>query len=189
MVTGVWIASGARGGGWLQPAWAGAYNKRRAISHKILGYDVQRGRVMQRLRRVMLVAFLLPAASHAQGIAADGIFRVEELPKGASVTLPQPAMTYIPPSARVRLTATDAPQSVKISAVHSAGGAASPMQVAIYDRNMARVKNVTIRPGMPFIYSFQSLYTIAVLPQVQSGLASDQHRIMIESNKPLEISR
>jgi hypothetical protein len=125
------------------------------------------------------------ATSSAQ--ANDGFF-VEQLPAGKSVTLPRPAITFVPVSGRVTLTATDLPQTVKLTPVNLSAGGAPNIRVAIFDRHQERVRYIDLRAGSPALYNFHALGSIAMVPQTAGGVASNI-RIRIESDKPLEISR
>lgn len=119
----------------------------------------------------------------------DGVFRFSELPSGANVTLPKPATTYLAPQDQARLTATDIPQSIKLSSVNTRGSKAADIDIVIFDRNMKEIKRVVIRPKAPFIYNFQALESISLKTESLSGAGNRSQFVLIESDKPLELSR
>mgnify|MGYP001546345419 CR=1 FL=1 len=119
-------------------------------------------------------------------------FYIERLPAGSDVTLPVPATTFVPLTQRVMLTSTDMPQSISLKAVSTGGGRVLPIQVSIFDRNSDRVKYIDLRPGQPFLYKFQNLSSIYVIPKMpkgQSGRTVAHLKLQIESDKPLGIAR
>jgi hypothetical protein len=119
--------------------------------------------------------------------ANEGFF-LEQLPAGKSVTLPRPAITFVPMTGRVTLTSTDLPQTVKLTPVSISAGALQSIKVAIFDPAMDRVKYINLTPGSPTLYNFHGLGSISMVPQVGAAVAGNM-RIRIESDKPLEISR
>ena len=142
------------------------------------------------------VAFgLLACSQFAHAEARKGLgssFTLETLPIGADVTLPGPATTIISISSRVTLSATDSPQTLSFTSVNHGQGVPTPLRLAIFDRNQARVKYVELRPGTPFLYSFKSLSTISVVPEIGKGAAVQKGAIVklqVESDKPLTIAR
>lgn len=114
-------------------------------------------------------------------------FDLGRLPPGKNVTIPRPATTYVPLTARVVLTATDMPQTVSLKPVNLKAGNVSMLRVSIYDKDSERVQYVDLRPGTPFLYNFKELSSITVIPQAQ-GQVSDGMSLQVESDKPLEIA-
>ena len=129
-----------------------------------------------------LVGFSLMAQDQEE------VFAFKDLPKGAAVTLPHPAITYVPSSGEVRLTSTDLPQIIKLSGVTPKGTRPPVIKVAIYDNNEDRVQHLTVRPNGFVVYSFKSLDSIRLVAAVISKGASADSNLKIESNKPLGIS-
>ena len=144
---------------------------------------------MTRFLPHVLLFFAGIYAAEAPSRAKDGIFRLRELPSGASVTLPRPATTYLAPGDEARLTATDAPQSVKLSSIHQRGRKAATLNLEIIDLGANKTKQVVIRPKQPFIYNFPALQSIKVKAAPLSGANNKFQMVLIESDKPLEISR
>lgn len=135
-----------------------------------------------------LFALAAGLASSTALAAADGGFHLDRLPVGKNVTIPKPATTYVPASARVVLTATDMPQSLSFVPVNLRnGGPVGTLKLAIYDRDSERVKYVELRPGTPFLYTFKELSSITVIPQPAAGQDAGI-ALKVESNKPLEIA-
>lgn len=123
----------------------------------------------------------------------DGGFYATSLPKGKDVTLPPPAITYVPISDRVTISSTDMPQTLKLSAVSLTQGKAQTFRVAIFDSLSPRVKYITLKPGLSYMYTFKDLNSIAVVPEIsktprQTTVACDC-QLRLESNKALGISR
>jgi len=148
----------------------------------------------------LLSAVAISGSALAQGswrvASSKGVgnsFALETLPPGADVTLPGPATTLVSLSSRVTLSSTDTPQTLSFTSINqSGGGAALPLRLAIYDRNQERVKYVELNPGTPFLYSFKTLTTISVIPEMGRGGASAKAadiKLQVESDKPLTIAR
>jgi hypothetical protein len=129
---------------------------------------------------------LLAAGSNARAQGKAQGFYLERLPKGANVTIPRPATTIVPLTARVQLTATDMPQSLSFKPVDVNGGTPRPIRLSIYDRRSERVQYVELKPGTPFLYTYRELGSITVIPQAAGG--SNAMALQVESNKPLEIA-
>lgn len=143
-------------------------------------------RLLPGLFAYALMLFLI-APRHA---AKQQAFLLEQLPKGKSVTLPQPATTWVQINSRVQFKATDMPQSLSFVAVAPQASDAAKIRLAIYDRQAERVQYATVRSGVPFIYPLHGLDAITVIPELYprtpgggSGL-----KLQVESNKPLEMS-
>ena len=136
----------------------------------------------------MLGAFTV-ASGIAQAKKPSG-FDLNDIPKGASVTLPQPATVVIPLSQRVTLTATDMPQTLKLSPAHTKNKLFNKeLVVAVYDSNLDRVKYLKLDPKMPTLYRFHSLGSIALVPKTSAKGGNRNLRLVVESDKPLEISK
>ena len=119
-------------------------------------------------------------------------FFLERLPKGADVTLPRPAVTFVKLTDRVTLSSTDIPQTIKFQAVKFSKGKPKSFKVAIYDDKARRVRYVRLKPGIPYLYSFKELGSIAVVPetpQLKRGQKLKHYGLRVESNKPLGLSR
>lgn len=124
------------------------------------------------------------------GISAAKGFDLNILPQGAAVTLPQPATTFVPLNARVTLSATDSPQSLKIMSHNLRGKNTTTIEVAVYDRHSERVRYLTIKPGVPYVYSFKGLSSIMIIPKVTSKLPARNKQVLrIESDRSLTIAK
>ncbi len=135
-----------------------------------------------------------PAKTKAQPKAAapsaskDGGFHLDRLPQGKNVTIPRPATTFIPLSSTVNLTATDTPQSLSLKPINvKSGGTVSGLRVSIMNRETGKLQYVELKPGMPFVYSFEELGSVTVIPQAD-GAATEGLSLQVESDKPLEIA-
>lgn len=116
-------------------------------------------------------------------------FEIENLPVGKSVTIPRPATTLVPLHVRAILTATDMPQSLSVRLVGLSGQpmpAAGPVKVSIIDPNSEHAVSAKLRGDAPFIYNFRDLRPITV--SVTRTGSEVSAKLLIESNKPLEIS-
>lgn len=143
------------------------------------------------LAPLLLVLAAAPAAAKAakpqpSRSAGDGIFRIEALPTGKSVTIPRPATTQVPLAQMVRLTATDLPQSLSFRPVARSGFATGSFRIAITEGEPQKTTYADLTPGTPFLYNFKELATITVVPEAKAGLP-DGVALQIESDKPLEI--
>lgn len=115
-------------------------------------------------------------------------FNLSSMPKGAEITLPYPATTSMALNDRITVSATDNPQSIKIiSRLLNHKKSAKNIDIAIYDRNSERVKYITIKPDVPYIYSFKGLSSIVIIPK--TPVSRSGHVLQIESDKSLKIAR
>lgn len=115
-------------------------------------------------------------------------FHLDRLPQGKNVTIPRPATTFIPLSSTVNLTATDTPQSLSLKPINvKTGGNVSGLRVSIMNRESGKLQYVELKPGMPFVYSFEELGSVTVIPQA-NGVAIEGLSLQVESDKPLEIA-
>ena len=116
-------------------------------------------------------------------------FNLSSMPKGAEITLPYPATTSMTLNDRVTVSATDNPQSIKImSRLLNRKKPAKNIDIAIYDRNSERVRYITIKPDVPYIYSFKGLSSIVIVPKTPTERRR-WHVLQIESDKSLKIAR
>lgn len=148
---------------------------------------------MQETIRLCLIGLSLSAWSLLLVAPRSGsnAFLLEQLPKGKTVTLPQPATTWVRLNARVQFKATDMPQSLSFAAIQSSGTQAAKIRLAIYDRHAERVQYATVRAGVPFIYPLHGLDPITVIPDLYPGTQAGLTglKLQVESNKPLEMSQ
>ena len=137
-----------------------------------------------------IIATVALACLASEGALADH-FNVADLPVGADVTLPGAAYALVPMSARVKVSSTDHPQTIRIAPVSVVGMAPTPVQVSIFDAHQDRVRYVKVAPGAPFLYSFRGLSTITVHGDLVQGSEAQRQSIMlkIESDKPLTVAR
>jgi hypothetical protein len=124
-------------------------------------------------------------------MAAAESFSVEQMPIGADVTVPPTARTIVPMGARVKLTSTDNPQTIRIVPVGNGSTFAAPIKLAIFDSHQDRVKYVQVTPNAPFLYSFKGLSTISIQPSLIKGDSSSAKSIHmeIESDKAVTVAR
>ena len=115
-------------------------------------------------------------------------FDLNVLPRGSEVTLPQPAVIFVPLDTRVTLSATDSPQSLKMTAHSLSKRNATALELAVYDSNSERVRYLTIKPDVPYVYSFKGLSSIMVITKIASPARSRQV-LRIESDKSLKIAK
>lgn len=148
---------------------------------------------------LVFIAGAIAAGSLWYGPAAGQVlkglgpsFTLDTLPHGADVTLPGPATTLISLSSRATLSATDSPQTLSFTSVNRGSGSSTPLRLAIFDKNQERVKYIELRPGTPFLYSFKTLATISVIPEMLRGSVAPKGGVVmlqVESDKPLTIAR
>jgi len=141
---------------------------------------------------LLLVGSVIGASPAGAG-SLGAALHLDSLPHGADVTLPQPATTLVGVGATVRLSATDAPQTISFAAIGRDGLAGKLLKVAIFDSAETRVKYVTVKPGTPFLYSLRGLETITVRAefaarQTKDAGSSDPTRLRVESDKPLQVA-
>ena len=117
-------------------------------------------------------------------------FDLNVLPRGSEVTLPQPAVVFVPLDTRVTLSATDSPQSLKMTAHSPNKRKASTLELAVYDNNSERVRYLTIKPNVPYVYSFKGLSSIMVITKTKTTPPARGHQVLrIESDKSLKIAK
>lgn len=119
--------------------------------------------------------------------ASDG-FKLSQLPKGKSVTLPTLTSTLVSKIKTVRITSTDLSQVLKITI--SRKNPKNRIKIAIYDNHLDRVKYVNIYKNKPVLYSFKDISSI----QIISDLTNNKRKLaknsvlILESNRPVSIS-
>lgn len=125
------------------------------------------------------------------GMALANNFSIEQMPIGAEVTVPPTARTVVPMGARVKLTSTDNPQTIRIVPVGNGSVFPAPIKLAIFDTHQDRVKYVEVTPNAPFLYSFKGLSTIAIQSTLVKGGADTEKgvRMEIESDKAVTVAR
>lgn len=143
------------------------------------------------MRNILFSIFVL-LLYYSSSFAKINGFDLMRLPKGKNVILPNPAITYVPVTSRVFLSSTDTPQSIKISSVNIKKGRARTIKIAIFDKNLNRVKYLFLKPGMNYLYNFSDISSITVIPEIPLGVSKkilSNYKIKIESDKPLQITR
>ena len=124
------------------------------------------------------------------GILSAKGFDINVLPRGSSVTLPQPATIFVPLDTRVTLSATDSPQSLKLTSHSRNKRQATQLEVAVYDPNSERVRYLTIKPNVPYVYSFKGLSSIMIITKAKTPPSTrSRHVLRIESDKSLTIAK
>ena len=132
------------------------------------------------------------AACLFSGVAVADHFAVDQMPVGAEVTVPPAAKTMGPMGARIKLSSTDSPQTLRIVPVGDGSTFASPIKLAIFDSHQDRVKYVNVTPGAPFLYSFKGLSTITIQPTLQKASVNGAGaglKMQIESDKAVTLAR
>ena len=115
-------------------------------------------------------------------------FNVDKLPHGKGVTLPASAAISVKAFGRVMFGSTDLPQSLKLTSFNKHRGKVPSVQLIIKSRDKANSRSITIRPGSPVIYNFDSLGLIT-MTFANSGASLSGVRLRVDSDKPLEIRR
>lgn len=140
---------------------------------------------MSRSSIFLTIAMLLSPAAFADH------FSVEEMPVGSEITVPPTAKTVVPMGARVKLSSTDNPQTIRIVPVGNGSVFAAPIKLAIFDQHQDRVKYVNVTPNEPFLYSFKGLSTISIQPSLAKGgsMMSKAIRMQIQSDKAVTVAR
>ncbi len=139
--------------------------------------------------KTLLLSFaMLGFSVSANAVESSELLTLEQLPVGKSVTLPKPATTSMSGTHSVKLTSTDLPQTVKLTAYSTHNAPVPPFKVAIYDPFQDRVQYVEINGKTPVLYTFHALGTINVVPKLGKAFANAV-RLRVESDKPLEITR
>ena len=138
------------------------------------------------MRVFVLVAILFCSACL---LAAKG-FDLNALPRGSEVTLPQPAVIFVPLDTRVTLSATDKPQSLKMTTHSLNKRKAVILELAVYDPNSERVRYLTIKPSVPYVYSFKGLSSIMIITKAKQTKSTHSRQVLrIESDKSLKIAK
>lgn len=121
--------------------------------------------------------------------AKPGGFYIERLPRGANITMPQPATTYVGIKSPVSVTATDTPQNISLTAIHTENGKTPKLKVSIYDQESKEIRFIEIKPNVPYIYKFKRLESVTILPQYdQKNYQNKLVKLRIESDKALQIA-
>jgi hypothetical protein len=134
---------------------------------------------------LVCLSFSMPVKSQ------DERFKILDLPSGKDVTLMAPATTLIPLKTRVKLAATNHPQTVKFRPVQSSGSTIPNIRLAIYDSSLDRVLYVELKKDVPFLYNIRDLGSIFVVPEMgnEASSASSSFGIEVESDGPLQLAR
>ncbi len=138
------------------------------------------------MRFLFLTAILFYGADL---LAAKG-FDLNVLPQGAEVTLPQPAVVFVPLATRVTLSATDNPQSLKMTTHSLSKSKMTALELAVYDPNSERVRYLTINPDVPYVYSFKGLSSVMIITKVKHAPPARSRQVLrIESDRSLKIAK
>lgn len=140
------------------------------------------------MNKLLLCSIMFGLSISARAVESSELFTLEQLPVGKSVTLPKPATTSMAGTNSVKLTSTDLPQTVKLTAYSTHNAPVPPFKVAIYDPFQDRVQYVEINGKTPVLYNFHALGTINIVPKLGKAFSSAV-RLRVESDKPMEISR
>ncbi len=140
-----------------------------------------------RLAYTLLVSLL--GVSFSLRAWADDAFDPAEVPKGAKVTIAQPAVTQIPLGMLVNFDATDRSQALRLKPVVQGSQKPVALKIYIYDSTEKEVKVVNVNSDSTVFYNFKSLNTVSVRPELvtpELGIMG-QVRLMVESNRPATI--
>lgn len=142
-------------------------------------------------RMLLMAASALAPCCLVSSLLLAAQFPVEQMPVGSEVTIPPTARTTAPLGARIKVSSTDSPQTIRITPIGNGSTFAAPIKLAIFDKNQERVKYVTVNPNEPFLYSFKGLSTIAIQPSLAKGQANlaPGIRMQIESDKAVTLAR
>jgi hypothetical protein len=137
-----------------------------------------------------MLAGVLGVLGLAQTSTSGPGFFIEILPKGASITIPQPATTIVPIGMQVFVGATDRGQAIKLTPMYKT----KKKQLIKIDlkqsRSGTRQLSYDLRKSRPLVYSFDGLETVRVASEY-TGLGNHldgRTYLKIESNRPIEIS-
>jgi hypothetical protein len=137
-----------------------------------------------------LMALVACLGLHTPAPAWAESFSLDQLPAGADITVPPSATTTVAMGTRVKISSTDTPQTIQIIPIGDGSTFATGIQLALFDSKLDRVKYIKVSPNTPFLYSFQGLASISILPSLPgAGAAAKSVRIKIESDKAVTFSR
>lgn len=135
------------------------------------------------LKLILGFLFMLPSQ-----YCLGSIFNIMNLPRGKNVTINRPATTKIALNHKVKLTATDSPQTVSFKVLTPK---TATVTVAVYDKKNHKIRDVAVKASQTSLYSFSSENnTIYVIPR-QSPSSNKPNMntfIQIESDRPLNIA-
>ncbi|MFW7378819.1 MAG: hypothetical protein ACOH5I_08435 [Oligoflexus sp.] len=136
--------------------------------------------------RFAVIGAVFGFAIEANNARAEG-FDITELDDNKAVTLPHPATTYIPLPNKVILSATDRGQTIKLAATSKdEKRKAAAFHVTIFDPHAESSRKILVRPGQPVVYAFKALGSIRLEMKAPAD-AGSHTRLLVESNRPLEI--
>lgn len=130
-------------------------------------------------------SFFLVIILTAENAMAEG-FKLDNLPRGKSITLPTLISTLLTKKKSIKVTSTDSAQVLKITRYQAEKK--GPIKIAIYDNYLDRVKYLNVYRGKPVLYTFQNLSSIQIVSNVETNQKSRYEKIKIESNGPISIS-
>ena len=114
-------------------------------------------------------------------------FNLAQVPRGKSITLGRPATTKVPLSSQAKFAATDLPQTLKIKIEGPKW--AGEVKLAIFDKNSEKVRYINLQKGVPFLYPFKDFRPIMVTPDLTRPSKAKFLKMIVESDKPLEVGR
>ena len=133
-------------------------------------------------KKLALIVFICISLSTLYSDADAKVFHLNQIPAGRSVTLPQPVETVVELGNRIRLNATDLPQSVKIS-LQSLSPTTQPVRLGIFDGRSVRYISIDTQP---LLYSFKNLQEVVIMTGIDRKRPGS---LTIESNRPLTVGR
>ena len=138
------------------------------------------------VKKTFIIISLLNALFLSTPARSD-VFNPLQLPKGAQVTIAQPAVTEVPIGMLVNFGATDRDQTLRLLPIFKGAYASKPLTIYIYDSLEKEVKVIMMQPNVPVFYRFKSLNTVSIRPEIASGDFNSQVKLEVQSNSPTTI--
>ena len=111
-------------------------------------------------------------------------FEITDLPPGVPITLTSSTQIRIPVRHRVRVRATNRPQTLRF--LNRKQRANESSRVAIYNPNQERVDYLKTTGQDPVLYQLQNLESVDIIPEKR--LDNKYYTLEVTSDSPLEIS-
>lgn len=145
---------------------------------------------MQQITCYSLIVFLSLMSSMSK---AEDFFRAQELPVGKSITILPSVPAMVTLSTRVVFSSTDTPQTLKFESKATPGEKELPIKFTLFDRKSARSQSIVVRPGQVYLYTFQKLESVLVIPEApkRKSLADKiaSSYLLVQSDRPLTVAR
>ena len=124
---------------------------------------------------------------------AEGVFRTQDIPVGKSITILPSMPAALDLNSKIVISSTDTPQTLKFESKNALGITKIPIRFSIWNRKQSVTKKIEVKSGQVFLYTFQKLDSLVVIPDVPKGKnawnESSLNFLQVQSDRPLTLAR